>query len=46
MLRSAGSSFSGFARDRFTTLPETDDRILATVVTGQWDHIEQPDEHA
>src|ERR687892_950241 len=38
VLRSSGSAFEGFDRDRFTTLPETDDRILATVVTGRWEY--------
>jgi urate oxidase len=38
VLRSSGSAFEGFDRDRFTTLPETDDRILATVVTATWDY--------
>lgn len=36
VLRSAGSEFWGFARDRYTTLEETHDRILATAVTAQW----------
>jgi urate oxidase len=44
VLRSSGSAFSGFARDRYTTLPETDDRILATVVTARWDHAREPGE--
>jgi urate oxidase len=38
VLRTAGSGFAGFDRDRFTTLPETDDRILATIVTARWDY--------
>jgi urate oxidase len=38
VLRSGGSGFAGFERDRFTTLPETDDRILATIVTARWDY--------
>jgi urate oxidase len=38
VLRSSGSAFSGFARDRFTSLPETEDRILATVVAASWDY--------
>lgn len=46
VLRSAGSAFSGFARDRFTTLPETEDRILSTIVSGGWEHLGQPDEQA
>ncbi|MGY2079580.1 factor-independent urate hydroxylase [Modestobacter sp. SYSU DS0657] len=36
VLKSTGSEFSGFPRDRFTTLAETDDRILATSVTAWW----------
>ena len=36
VLKSAGSEFHGFARDRYTTLPETTDRILATAVTARW----------
>ncbi len=38
VLRSSGSAFEGFDRDRFTTLPETDDRILATAVAGRWEY--------
>src|SRR5215469_2493424 len=38
VLKSAGSEFHGYAIDRYTTLPETDDRILATVVLGRWRH--------
>jgi urate oxidase len=38
VLRSSGSAFAGFDRDRFTTLPETDDRILATAVAARWDY--------
>lgn len=38
VLRSSGSAFEGFDRDRFTTLPETGDRILATVVAARWDY--------
>ncbi len=36
VLKSTGSEFRGFVRDRYTTLPETDDRILATSVTARW----------
>jgi len=36
VLKSTGSEFHGFHRDRFTTLAETDDRILATSVTATW----------
>ena len=36
VLRSAGSAFSGFPRDRYTTLKETRDRIFATAVSARW----------
>jgi len=36
VLKSAGSAFSGFRRDRYTTLRETRDRIFATAVTAVW----------
>ncbi|SFW91246.1 factor-independent urate hydroxylase [Amycolatopsis australiensis] len=36
LLKSTGSEFHGFPRDQYTTLAETDDRILATAVTARW----------
>ncbi|MDT8915504.1 factor-independent urate hydroxylase [Amycolatopsis sp. PS_44_ISF1] len=36
VLKSTGSEFHGFPRDPYTTLAETDDRILATAVTARW----------
>ena len=36
VLKSTGSEFARFPRDRYTTLVETDDRIMATSVTGRW----------
>lgn len=36
VLKSAGSEFHGYLKDRFTTLPETTDRILATSVLARW----------
>ena len=36
LLKTTDSGFSGFPRDRFTTLSETTDRILATSVTASW----------
>ena len=38
VLKSAGSEFEGFIRDRYTTLAETRDRLLATAVTARWRH--------
>ncbi|HEX6521637.1 MAG TPA: urate oxidase [Streptosporangiaceae bacterium] len=40
VLNSAGSEFWGFARDRYTTLAETTDRLLATAVDARWRHGE------
>ena len=39
VLKSTGSEFRGFLRDRFTTLQETDDRIMATAITARWRNI-------
>jgi len=36
LLKSTGSEFSGFPKDRFTTLEETRDRVLATAVVARW----------
>jgi urate oxidase len=38
VLNSTGSEFHGYAKDEYTTLPETRDRVLATEVTAQWRH--------
>ncbi len=39
LLKSTGSEFAGFLRDRYTTLAETDDRVLATSLTARWRHL-------
>ena len=36
VMKSAGSEFRGYVKDRFTTLAETSDRILATSVLARW----------
>ncbi len=36
VLKSTGSEFTGFLRDRYTTLAEATDRILATSLTARW----------
>jgi urate oxidase len=36
VMKTARSAFEGFPRDRYTTLPETADRILATAVRATW----------
>ena len=38
VMKTTRSSFSGFPRDRFTTLKETEDRIMATKVTASWSY--------
>jgi urate oxidase len=42
VLKSTGSEFHGFRKDKYTTLPETNDRILATSLVARWryDHTE------
>lgn len=42
VLKSTGSEFHGFLKDRYTTLPETSDRILATALVVRWryDHTD------
>ncbi len=36
VMKTAGSAFAGFPRDRYTTLPETEDRLMATRLTAVW----------
>ncbi|WP_433937293.1 factor-independent urate hydroxylase [Sorangium cellulosum] len=36
VLKTTGSAFSGFPRDPYTTLKETDDRILSTLMVARW----------
>ncbi len=38
VLKTTGSEFHGFIRDRYTVLAETDDRILSTSVNARWRH--------
>ena len=42
ILKSTGSGFAGFPRDEYTTLPETKDRILATILNARWRWSELP----
>jgi urate oxidase len=39
VLRTTGSGWEGFLRDRYTTLADTSDRILATVITARWSYL-------
>ena len=36
LAKTTGSEFHGFLTDRYTTLPETQDRILATSLVAEW----------
>jgi urate oxidase len=38
VLKTTGSGWEGFLREEYTTLPETDDRILATVIAANWSY--------
>jgi len=36
LLKTTGSEFWGYPKDRYTTLPETQERVLATAVDARW----------
>jgi urate oxidase len=36
VLKTTGSGFEGYIKDRFTTLAETNDRIFSTVIAATW----------
>ena len=38
VMKTTQSGWEGFLKERFTTLPDTDDRILATVATAEWSY--------
>ena len=42
VLKSTGSEFHGFLKDKYTTLQETDDRILATSLIARWRYAAAP----
>ena len=42
VLKTTRSAFEGYIKDRFTTLPETKDRIFATVVSARWTYAGEP----
>ena len=41
LMKTAKSAFSGFPRDEYTTLPDTDDRIMATKLSATWRYIDE-----
>ena len=44
VLKTTGSAFTGFPVDRYTTLPEKHDRLLATSITASWVYSQLPDD--
>lgn len=40
ILKTTNSGWEGFYRDRYTTLPDTNDRILATMLTATWTYAD------
>jgi urate oxidase len=44
LLKTTDSAFTGFIRDAYTTLAETDDRIFATNVSASWLYAETPED--
>ena len=46
LLKTTESGFGGFLRDVFTTLRETEDRILATDVTARWRYASLPADYS
>ncbi len=44
LLKTTNSAFAGFVRDEYTTLPEADDRILATELAARWQYDGVPAE--
>jgi urate oxidase len=40
VMKTTKSAFTGFDRDRYTTLPEVDDRLMATKVSALWGYGE------
>lgn len=41
VLKTTDSAFAGFPKDRFTSLPDTTDRILATSITASWRYLSE-----
>ena len=42
ILKTTGSGFEGYAQDKFTTLPATKDRIMATKLKATWAYEKRP----
>jgi len=46
ILKTTASGFANFLRDEFTTLPETNDRILATKLRAVWTYRRKPNSYS
>jgi urate oxidase len=46
ILKTSGSAWEGFWKDELTTLPETNDRLLATSLTSSWLYRSAPASYA
>lgn len=46
VLKTTGSSFAGYPKCEFTTLPETNDRIFSTLISATWDFASEPANYA
>ena len=43
IMKTADSSFAGYLKDEFTTLPETHDRLFSTALEAEWQYVERAD---
>ena len=43
VMKTTKSAFTGFPRDEYTTLPEAEDRIMATMISATWRYGGHPD---
>jgi urate oxidase len=46
ILKTTKSAFTGYIKDKLTTLPENTDRIFGTRATAAWDYAEAPQDYA
>jgi urate oxidase len=46
LLKTTGSGFEGYVKDKYTTLPETKDRIMATKLKATWSYEKSPSSYA
>ena len=46
LLKTTGSGFEGYVKDKYTTLPETRDRILATKLKAVWSYAQTPSSYS